>query len=84
MSAATQGHQPRMRYEDWKGFAWRFRAFLPDGTYLATNNEGDGLFQVTTDGNVRQLRGNGQFSARTLQEFGRNVRAFRRAQRAGW
>ncbi len=60
------------RFEVWPGYAWLYRAYDTDGGYYATNNEGEGLFRIQA-GDVRQLRGNGQFRARSLAEFRRKL-----------
>lgn len=54
---------------------WRYVAYRKDGSYYATNNEGEGLFIINSPpGNVQQLLGTGQFSARSFDQFKRKVR----------
>ena len=46
-----------------------FRADLANGQSYTTNPDGSGLFFHNGRGDRRQVRGNGQFSVRSLRSF---------------
>lgn len=62
------------RYEE-SDHGWLYRAYYPSGAYLATNPWGDGLFLIKPGRAPDQHRSAGQFSARSLDEFKRKLRA---------
>lgn len=51
----------------------RFRADFEDGTAITTNGEGSGLFFHNGRGDRNQTTGTGQYHAKTLADFRREV-----------
>ena len=73
----------RMHYNAEFATAWPLRAYRPagDGSYFAVNREFEGLFLIRPRRNEsRQIRGCGQFQARTLPAFARQVRRYLRGE----
>lgn len=64
-----------IKFRETDGY-WKFIAELPDGKTITTNREGSGLWVHNQKGDYHQTAGTGQFHAKSLAHFKRQIRWF--------